>query len=307
MPPPFSPHIRPPPLKPSLPPINCPLLSHLHSFLSPQSGPKPHIHYPSLFTLSPFFFTTISSLLALSQCSPSPPNHKHKANPLYANLSKTKNFSLVPKVHPYISSVQKSYPAHPTLVPPRMTEIRPQNTPRWPRFAHNARFLPPQELSYPFISTHNPTEPFKCVPALLQTPLPLVFSLFPLSLPNKNCISTFLSLCFPTQAFLLRSICPPTASQTAPPKSLCRIYPCQLALYFGCGHIYRKAPFPVRSTVVKPVRDPESTIVGDHMGKWVAAIFFCPKKILFHRHTLFSAPKNPMILFPRLQLPSFRG
>ncbi|CAI4647363.1 CBM_HP2_G0030400.mRNA.1.CDS.1 [Saccharomyces cerevisiae] len=24
--------------------------------------------------------------------------------------------------------------------------------------------------------------------------------------------------------------------------------------YFGCGHIYQKAPFPVRSTVVKLVR-----------------------------------------------------
>lgn len=45
-------------------------------------------------------------------------------------------------------------------------------------------------------------------------------------------------------------------------------------MYFGCGHIYQKAPFPVRSTVVKLVRDGLSTLVGDHRGNSVAAIFF---------------------------------
>lgn len=43
---------------------------------------------------------------------------------------------------------------------------------------------------------------------------------------------------------------------------------------FGCGHTQPKAPFPVRSTVVKRLRVRPSSIVGDHMRNSHAAIFF---------------------------------
>lgn len=45
-------------------------------------------------------------------------------------------------------------------------------------------------------------------------------------------------------------------------------------LYFGCGHIQQKAPFPVRSTVVKLLRARPSSVVGDHTRNSRAAIFF---------------------------------
>ena len=44
--------------------------------------------------------------------------------------------------------------------------------------------------------------------------------------------------------------------------------------YFGCGHIQQKAPFPVRSTVVKLLRARPSSVVGDHTRNSRAAIFF---------------------------------
>lgn len=43
--------------------------------------------------------------------------------------------------------------------------------------------------------------------------------------------------------------------------------------YFGCGHIQQKAPFPVRSTVVKLLRARPSSVVGDHTRNSRAAIY----------------------------------
>ena len=41
----------------------------------------------------------------------------------------------------------------------------------------------------------------------------------------------------------------------------------------GCGHIVKKALFPVRSTLVKFHRAILSSVVGDHMRNYGAAIF----------------------------------
>ena len=44
--------------------------------------------------------------------------------------------------------------------------------------------------------------------------------------------------------------------------------------HFGCGHTRKKALFPVRSTLVKFPRAILSSVVGDHMRNYGAAIFF---------------------------------